>query len=663
LTTSPSYSSHPVFLKLKDDLKQEVSTLITNGTKILAEWADTYIQLLTIDRCSDILKQALQILECLTTFYVGAIGTPLWPSVEDKHLTLFLFKAYLSDTFCETSVLSNYFNLPKEDILLIGAKFLLKSDNDEETTKTLESLKLSDIDMEQYLDNFFLTEIFLNFDQILKISTLGAWHLHLEQSKQVMAAANMKSKLKSLQTINASAATALAITKATESLNHQQSLDVKTNLRISNLERDLSKQGHESNTIINLLKKSSQKNYQGSYSTEPVTSPETQALSKQRQNQKLSKKLKRNFIDLTTEEAKEELNLEKIHPTSIQSTKRAKKSQRKSLGPIKPANFRKEINTMEGHQNNSTISSTIPSDFVLYTARTYKYVHGAERHYKTASLPSTAASSFSCPSNLHPKFPPAPIWTSKWNAPFNTATSADQSQPFPEATSTFKSLHQSRPQPKPTVWKKSIPNISESFSQNTLNVPKNVFQLTNKTSSRRLAQRRKRRLAKKETRKHNCNKIGLSRAHRTEQYCLHNFGLCANPIQSIPKNFKSTLCPTPLQLWLQPKNLAFHNLCKTQKLPTGTKELLGLNLKFCLSSKNITNDIHKTMLQMAKTIRTRYFLQTNGTTENNTYEKQIYIKNTTWNPPPAPLHIEDKITEFEKSLKFLHSQLPSNTNI
>jgi hypothetical protein len=335
LTTSPSYSSHPVFLKLKDELKQEVAAFITNGTKILAKWADTYIQLLTIDRCSDIMKQALQILDCLTTFYVGAIGTPLWPSVEDKHLTLFLFKAYLSDAFCETSVISNYFNLPEEDILLIGAKFLLKSDNDEETTKTLESLKLSDIDMEQYLDNFFLTEIFLNFDQILKISTLGAWHLHLEQSKQVMAAANMKSKLKSLQTINASAVTALAITKATENLNHQQSLDVKTNLRISNLERDLSKQGHKSNMIINLLKKSPQKNYQGSYSTEPVTSPETQALTKQRQNQKLSKKLKRNFIDLTTEEAKEELNLEKTHPTSIQSTKRAKKIQRKSLGPTK----------------------------------------------------------------------------------------------------------------------------------------------------------------------------------------------------------------------------------------------------------------------------------------------------------------------------------------
>jgi hypothetical protein len=160
LTTSPSYSSHPVFLKLKDNLKQEVSTFITNGTKILAEWAGTYIQLLMIDRCADIMKQALQILDCLTTFYVGAIGPPLWPSVEDKHLTLFLFKAYLSDAFCETSDLSNYFNLPVEDILLIGAKFLLKLDNDNETTRTLESLKISDIEMNNISTISFLQKFF-----------------------------------------------------------------------------------------------------------------------------------------------------------------------------------------------------------------------------------------------------------------------------------------------------------------------------------------------------------------------------------------------------------------------------------------------------------------------------------------------------------------------
>lgn len=197
----------------------------------------------------------------------------------------------------------------------------------------------------------------------------------------------------------------------------------------------------------------------------------------------------------------------------------------------------------------------------------------------------------------------------------------------------------------------------ESRQQLELKAAKHVLQTTHNTKSRRLVQQRKQRLIKKVINKHNCNGIGLARKYHTEQYCLHNFGFCANPAQSISKNFKSALGTTPLHSWLQPKNLAFHNLCKQQKLPTGAKELLGLDLKFCLSSIKITNDIHKTTLQMAKTIRTRFFLRDNGITESSTYEKQIYIKNMAWNPPPAPLHIEDKITEFEKSLRNLHQQL------
>jgi hypothetical protein len=60
---------------------------------------------------------------------------------------------------------------------------------------------------------------------------------------------------------------------------------------------------------------------------------------------------------------------------------------------------------------------------------------------------------------------------------------------------------------------------------------------------------------------------------------------------------------------------------------------------------------------MAKTIRTKHFLSENGIIDNNSYEKQIYIKNPTWNPPPAPLPIENKITEFEKYLKSYHQHL------
>jgi hypothetical protein len=54
---------------------------------------------------------------------------------------------------------------------------------------------------------------------------------------------------------------------------------------------------------------------------------------------------------------------------------------------------------------------------------------------------------------------------------------------------------------------------------------------------------------------------------------------------------------------------------------------------------------------MARSIRTNYHLKQHNLDSNKDYEKQIYVKNTGWQPPPAPLHIEDKISSFEKTLK------------
>jgi hypothetical protein len=54
---------------------------------------------------------------------------------------------------------------------------------------------------------------------------------------------------------------------------------------------------------------------------------------------------------------------------------------------------------------------------------------------------------------------------------------------------------------------------------------------------------------------------------------------------------------------------------------------------------------------MAHSITIHHLLQSSGGNPDSHYEKQIYIKNTNWHPPPAPLTIENKITEFEKVLK------------
>jgi mRNA-degrading endonuclease RelE of RelBE toxin-antitoxin system len=150
--------------------------------------------------------------------------------------------------------------------------------------------------------------------------------------------------------------------------------------------------------------------------------------------------------------------------------------------------------------------------------------------------------------------------------------------------------------------------------------------------------------------------------HFTNLKCLKNYGFCANSAHSIQKNFNVNIQKAPSELYAQPKNLAFHNLCDYNKLPTGTKQLLGLNLKFCIATSKIQNNINKTMLRIARAIRTMYYLKQSGANKNNDYEKQIYIQNKQWHPPPAPLEIEKKMTEFEKILKKKQQELINKLN-
>ncbi len=59
---------------------------------------------------------------------------------------------------------------------------------------------------------------------------------------------------------------------------------------------------------------------------------------------------------------------------------------------------------------------------------------------------------------------------------------------------------------------------------------------------------------------------------------------------------------------------------------------------------------------MAYAIRTKFHLKELGCLTDQIYEKQIYIKNKLWNPPPASLLIETKLIDFKKELKSKHAE-------
>jgi len=181
-----------------------------------------------------------------------------------------------------------------------------------------------------------------------------------------------------------------------------------------------------------------------------------------------------------------------------------------------------------------------------------------------------------------------------------------------------------------------------------------------KSGSRRLAQRRSKRYKKQEQIKMN---LPLQQQiYHIKQRCLRNFGFQANPRFSLQKNFNNIIATETANSSQQMSNLAFHNLCKNANIPHGTRQLLGLNLKYCLACSQLNNNINTTVQKMAYAIRTTFQLQHLTQPDDSTYIKQIYIKNKTWNPEPAPLHIEDKITSFEKILKTEQNNLIHKLN-
>jgi hypothetical protein len=73
----------------------------------------------------------------------------------------------------------------------------------------------------------------------IKVTTTDVWATYKERSKQTTAAQNLLAKITSKKMIKATNATAQAIAKATENTNYLQSLNLNSNLRISNLEYQL----------------------------------------------------------------------------------------------------------------------------------------------------------------------------------------------------------------------------------------------------------------------------------------------------------------------------------------------------------------------------------------------------------------------------------------
>jgi len=88
---------------------------------------------------------------------------------------------------------------------------------------------------------------------------------------------------------------------------------------------------------------------------------------------------------------------------------------------------------------------------------------------------------------------------------------------------------------------------------------------------------------------------------KTKRY---NFNAALNSIM-MPNNLPSSTNQTHNLQSRQPLNLAVHNLCHDHQPPTGTKDLLGLGLKYCIVQPKATPDITTSIHKLAYRICTK----------------------------------------------------------
>jgi hypothetical protein len=158
IVTSPALQNHPDFIQIQEDFQNDLLTFIKKGAAHMAEWQRIYIHILTIERCSTLLKKALPILEGLISFFTETLEAPKWPSIPTKRINLLMLKLYLTTDSFDTSNLLSHLEMPHDQVLLTASKLITGQDSDEEALAEINCLNLSDLDFTNPTEHEFLSE-------------------------------------------------------------------------------------------------------------------------------------------------------------------------------------------------------------------------------------------------------------------------------------------------------------------------------------------------------------------------------------------------------------------------------------------------------------------------------------------------------------------------
>ena len=128
------------------------------------------------------------------------------------------------------------------------------------------------------------------------------------------------------------------------------------------------------------------------------------------------------------------------------------------------------------------------------------------------------------------------------------------------------------------------------------------------------------------------------------------YGCLANPRLPLWKNVENFIGEMELRDYTsRPRNMACHNLLRTNKLPAGTHSLLGLGLNLCIESATATKTTEKTFDRLTKDIP-RLYAFSKTPPEEQDYIPSLYIK-LGYKFLPASPNIEKALIALQQAIQ------------
>jgi hypothetical protein len=197
LTTSPSYENNPDYIELKRELNEAVSDFTRKDLHIMKKWSNINITLLTKDRCFNIMKKAIPIMDGIFTYWVEVFQPLPWPTMVKNNPVLFLSKIYFGTDYAEdTEKTLQYFKLSPAEILLCIAKILTKNNGDTYNTTLIDSIDLNFLEHTNENNLIIINETLTAFDNIIRATTITLWDDNQKKSRLAEASQKLNANLK-----------------------------------------------------------------------------------------------------------------------------------------------------------------------------------------------------------------------------------------------------------------------------------------------------------------------------------------------------------------------------------------------------------------------------------------------------------------------------------